>query len=253
VVTQASGTMSEIVCGKPYEWAYDLSGCLQQWPSNLTLTFEEKKQLALGEVPLENINHSLWLNFNPLAHMNEHLRRYLKEQLTAIDLINHANQQRVEKVNANWKIVIDMYLSRQINNMQKAIDIHDKYTAVAPDIIEQSIHVNKKEGVRILLMPNIIMFVMEEGLYLMQVLPVRANETKIMILSAGLDGGSQRLLDTHLEKVMGLAAESQRCLTPYGYGELFVAEIEPTRTWWRAKLQEMLPVLRLSAAPALDA
>lgn len=251
VIASSSGQLDDIVCGQPYGWTYDLNGSLQQWPANLTLTLEEKTKLALGEIPLQNINHSLWICFNQAAQMNEHSATYLRKKLSNIDFINHTVEHYTERVNANWKIVIDMYLSRQMNNMQKAITINEKYTTPAPDIIEQSVHVHRRSGERIVMMPNMILFVIEDGLYLMQFSPVSAKETDIAVFAIGVDKPSQQLFDNHLQKVMALTVESQRCLTPYGYSELFAAEVEPARTWWRATLQNMLPVLRLSVAPVL--
>lgn len=252
VVSQTSGTIEQIVCGEPYAWTYDLSGHLLQWPSNLTLTLEDKNKLGLGEISLANIHQSLWVCFNATAQMNQHSLAYLQKIFGDIDFLNEKSQETMQSVKANWKIMIDMYLSRQLSNTQKNIDVNDKCTMVTPELVEQTISVQRKSGVRVIMLPNIIAVVIERGVYVMQFLPLTAKETQLNVFTTGLDKNIRQGLDHYLQKVIALTTESQRCLTPYGYSDAFSSQIEPARALWRAKLQEMFPLLRLSVAPSLD-
>jgi hypothetical protein len=145
--------------------------------------------------------------------------------------------------------MMDMYLSRQVSNSQKNIDINDKCTTPAPDMIEQDITVQRKAGRRTIMLPNMIMITIEQGVYVIQFLPINAKESQVTIFATGLDKNVRQALDNYLQKVITLTTESQRCLTPYGYSDAFSSQIEPARALWRAKLQEMFPVLRLSVAP----
>ena len=67
-----------------------------------------------------------------------------------------------KKINANWKIMLDVYLSRQVGNTQKNIGIDDKCTIVSQDMIEQTILVQDKGGVRTIILPNMIMIVIDQ-------------------------------------------------------------------------------------------
>lgn len=252
VIATANGTVETIVCGQPYEWVYDLSGRVLQWPANLTLTLEEKNRLGLGEIPAQKTNGYLWVCFNPTAQMSEHLNQYLTRLLANVDFSHIDLERKYDVVQANWKIFMDVYLSRQVNNLQPALDITEKYQSPVVDLIEQSVTVGKIKGVRTIMMPNIILFVLDKGFYLMQCMPSSANQTAINVFSAGLDRSTHQIMDSYVQKVAAIAAESQRCLTPYGYGERFASEVEPARTWWRATLQDKLPALRLSVAPSPD-
>jgi TetR/AcrR family transcriptional repressor of bet genes len=251
-VSQTSGTAENIVCGEPYGWTYDLSGILQQWPANLTLTLDEKNKLGLGEIVLNDIKNSLWVCFNPAAQMNQHSLTFLQKTLSDVDFLNDKIEETTQIVSANWKIIIDMYLSRQLSNMQKNIDINDKCTMPSQEMIEQTFTVQRKSGVRTIMLPNMIMLVIEQGVYVMQFLPLTAKETQLNIFATGLDKNILQALDSYLQKVITLTTESQRCLTPYGYSDAFSSQIEPARALWRAKLQEILPVLRLSVSPVLE-
>ena len=68
---------------------------------------------------------------------------------------------------------------------EKNIDVNDKCLMPSQELVEQTILVCRKSGVRTILLPNMLMIVIESGVYLMQFLPLTAKETQVQVFATG--------------------------------------------------------------------